>query len=449
MQFLSFNKYIKNKDNRLLLINIFGNYLIKGGAMIVLILIMPAYIKYFKSESALGMWFTITQLLNWIMLLDFGIGSGIRNKIIEPLQNKDYKRVVELISSTYIFTAILVILLTVISILLVDKINWMAILGVDSTELTSKQLNEIVLVLILGVVFRFFSVIVSQILYALQKAILPSLLILVSNILILFYLYFSVPNGTNDILKLAYVNSLANNLPAVFVTVWLFKRVLIGLGPQLKKFSLKTALDIISLGGVLFYVQIIFMFLFNVKELYITWFVGSAAVVEYQIYYKLIGIIGGLYALALNPVWSAVTKAMAEGNREWVNKLYKKAIYVIVLFGFGQLLLVFFMPWIVNIWLKGYAVSVSTTNGLYFAIYNLIYMWMMLNYNFACGLGRINVMAIWVTIATVLNYVLTVYISQMLQSWVAVIIATAIVSAPCALAVQLDIKKFMTNKGTK
>ena len=128
------------------------------------------------------------------MLLDFGIGSGIRNKIIEPLQNKDYKRVVELISSTYIFTAILVILLTVISILLVDKINWMAILGVDSTELTSKQLNEIVLVLILGVVFRFFSVIVSQILYALQKAILPSLLILVSNILILFYLYFSVPN---------------------------------------------------------------------------------------------------------------------------------------------------------------------------------------------------------------------------------------------------------------
>ena len=120
-----------------------------------------------------------------------------------------------------------------------------------------------------------------------------------------------------------------------------------------------------------------------------------------------------------------------------------------MLFGFGQLILVFFMPWIVNIWLKGYAVSVSTTNGLYFAIYNLIYMWMMLNYNFACGLGRINVMAIWVTIATVLNYVLTVYISQMLQSWVAVIIATAIVSAPCALAVQMDIKKFMTNKGTK
>ena len=91
MQFLSFNKYIKNKDNRLLLINIFGNYLIKGGAMIVSILIMPAYIKYFKSESALGMWFTITQLLNWIMLLDFGIGSGIRNKIIEPLQNKTTK----------------------------------------------------------------------------------------------------------------------------------------------------------------------------------------------------------------------------------------------------------------------------------------------------------------------------------------------------------------------
>ena len=107
------------------------------------------------------------------------------------------------------------------------------------------------------------------------------------------------------------------------------------------------------------------------------------------------------------------------------------------------------MPWIVNIWLKGYMVSVSTTNGLYFAIYNLIYMWMMLNYNFACGLGRIKVMAMWITIATVLNYVLTVYISQILQSWVSVIIATAIVSVPCALAVQMDIKKFMTCKETR
>ncbi|MGK5436661.1 hypothetical protein ACSNNV_15320 [Faecalibacterium prausnitzii] len=104
-------RYLGDKDNRTLLLNVAGNYLVKGGAMLVSLLMMPAYMRYFESQAVLGMWFTLIQLLNWIMLLDFGIGGGLRNKIVEPLQKGDKERVIELVSAAYFSVAGIVLVL--------------------------------------------------------------------------------------------------------------------------------------------------------------------------------------------------------------------------------------------------------------------------------------------------------------------------------------------------
>ena len=48
-------RYLGDKDNRTLLLNVAGNYLVKGGAMLVSLLMMPAYMRYFESQAVLGM----------------------------------------------------------------------------------------------------------------------------------------------------------------------------------------------------------------------------------------------------------------------------------------------------------------------------------------------------------------------------------------------------------
>ena len=116
------NTYLKNADNRRLLINVAGNYLVKGGAMLVSLLVMPAYMRYLPSQAVLGMWFTVVQLLNWIMLLDFGIGGGLRNKIVEPLQKGNKDRVIELTSAAYISVADIVLVLIVLQHFVVDAL---------------------------------------------------------------------------------------------------------------------------------------------------------------------------------------------------------------------------------------------------------------------------------------------------------------------------------------
>lgn len=440
------NKYLLDADNRRLLVNVVGNYIVKGGAMLVSLLMMPAYMRYFESQAVLGMWFTVIQLVNWIMLLDFGIGGGLRNKIVEPLKKKDRIRVTELMSAAYFSVAAIVVVLIVLQHFIVNSLNWYPILGISTTTISEQTLKKMVHILIIGVCVRFFTVLISHILYALQRAVLPGVINLASSALIMIYLLLANPSGTEqDIITLSYVNSIANNIPAVIATVAVFATVLKGMWPRISAFTKKAAKEVLGTGGVLFYLQIIIMVLFNVKELYISWFVGTEAVVDYQIYYKLIGMIGGLFSLALNPVWSAVTKAIVEKKEKWIRGLYKKGVMLIFLFGILQFILVIAMPLIVRIWLGENAISVSRILGSLFCVYNLIYMWMMLNYNFACGMGRTKAISIWLTFAGVGNLLLTMVGCHIYKSWITVVVATAIAAMPCAFFVQRDIFSTIKN----
>lgn len=440
------NKYLRDKDSRKLLVNVAGNYLVKGGAMLVSLLVMPAYMRYFKSQAVLGMWFTLVQLLNWIMLLDFGIGGGLRNKIVEPLQQGNKGRVTELTSAAYFSVAGIVLILIVLQHFFVNALNWYKILGLSQSDISENTLKSMVHILVIGVCIRFFSVLICHILYALQRAVLPGFINLVSSALIMLYLVFARPSGNEaDVIALAYVHSIANNVPSLVATVWVFATALKGMWPKFKAFTWSATKEVLGTGGALFYLQIIIMVLFNVKELYISWFVGAEAVVEYQVYYKLIGMIGGLFSLALNPVWSAVTKALVERKKKWVQDLYRKGTELIALFGIAQLVLIIIMPLVVKIWLGENAIEVSRTAGLLFCIYNLIYMWMMLNYNFACGMGRTKIISIWLTIAGASNLLLTMWGCRIYKSWITVVVATAVAAIPCAIFVQKDIFNVIKN----
>lgn len=441
-------KYLIEDDNRKLLINVAGNYAVKGGAMIVSLIIMPAYMKYFESQAALGMWFTVVQLLNWIMLLDFGIGGGLRNKIVEPLEKGDKSRVTELVSSAYFSVAVIVIVLSTVLCFTIKYFDWYLLFGISPEDISDVTLIKMLQITIVGVCIRFFTVLLTHLLYAMQRAVMPGLLNLLSNLLIMFYLIVAEPLGTEtDIINLAYVNAIANNLPALITTIWLFTVVLKGLWPRISSISVRAMKEVLGTGGILFYLQIVIMLLFNVKEIYITWFFKVEDVVVYQVYYKLIGIIGGLYSLALNPIWSAVSKALVENKKQWIKDLYKKGLFLIGLFSLLQVILVIFMPWIETLWLGNEAIGVSRNTGLLFCVYNIVYMWMMLNYNFACGMGHTKSISKWLTLASVFNLLLTIWGSSLYTNWSVVIVVTTIVTIPCAVFTQKDIFKVIKELG--
>ena len=431
-------------DDRRLAFNVLGNYVIKGISMLVALVMVPAYMSYFGSQSILGVWFTIVALLNWVLLFDFGIGSGVRNKLVELVAVGDHDGTNSLIVSAYISIAAIVILLVIISVPVVLLLDWHTLLGVTVTDISRDTLIITVLVSLAGVYVRFCTVIVSHIFYALQKAVIPSLLILISNILVLLYLIV-VPSNYSEtgLIVLAAVTAVANNLPGFVATIVIMNKRHLGISFRLRYFDKDSAKSVISLGGALFYLQIVLALVFQVKEIFIAFFVGSAQVVDYQIYYKLIGIVGGLFALALAPTWSAVTKAKVDGNVSWISKLFKKGTFFVAVFSLGQLVLVVLMSPIVKIWLGDNAIEVSYVFGLIYCLYNVLYMWVMLNYNFMCGLGRLKVTGVCLTIAAILNFALAWLFSCFDSTWVSVIVATTIAIIPCAIFIPLDLRSYL------
>ncbi|WP_172136088.1 hypothetical protein [Adlercreutzia sp. ZJ473] len=430
-----FRMRFSNAENRRLLINVAGSYAIKGGSMIVALLVMPAYLAYFNSQEVLGVWFAMVALLNWVLLFDFGIGGGLRNQIIEPIVEEDHKSLAKLLVSGYYSVIAIIVALSLLAWPIVNVINWNFLLNVDEAVISAGTLSLVAYILLLGIFLRLLSVMVSHILYALQDAVTPSALILLSNILILLYMLVAKGNnGEDGLVALAVATSFTNNLPGLVATFVVFRRRFPSVRLLPRYFDLAIACSIMGKGGQLFYLQLLLAFVFNSKEILISFFVDPAQVVDYQVYYKTLGIVGGLFALALTPIWSAATKAIVEGRFSRIKKLYRAGVLAVFAVGICQLVLVPIMPLFVSIWIGNDVVEVSPFYSLVFCVYNVLYMWIMLNYNFACGLQETSAAAASLTLASFLSVALVWAGSGQFSTWVLVIASTAISVIPACVA---------------
>ena len=125
--------------------------------------------------------------------------------------------------------------------------------------------------------------------------------------------------------------------------------------------------------------------------------------------------------------------------------MYKKGAKIIFLIGIGQFILVFLFPIINKIWLGNNAIKVSYVALFIFAIYNLVYMLIMLNYNFLCGMSKIKELSLTLTIMVVLNFLLSYFGSFVWKSWAMVMAASVIASIPALIVTTITIFKIKMN----
>lgn len=438
---------IKNKlANNRLAKNIVGNYIMKILAMIVSFFLTPAYMNFFYSNKVLGMWFTLVAILNWIMMFDFGIGAGVRNNLVLALEKKDSLEIAKIIVSGMVANTTIVIFFCIIQHFVVESINWYAVLGIGEEDVSISNLKLIIHILAIGISLRMFVSFVSHIYYAMQKAVASSIMAFFSNLLILLYMIIIPSNGSEqDIVGLAIVHAICYNIPVLIAVIDIFCVKLKNVKFRINCLDRRHLQMITGVGVNFFYLQILITLAFGVKEIMITWFAGAGQVVDYNVYQKVIGLAGTLFALALVPIWSEVTERYVQGRIDDILILYKKGAKTIFLIGIGQFILVFLFPIINKIWLGNNAIKVSYVALFIFAIYNLVYMLIMLNYNFLCGMSKIKELSLTLTIMVVLNFLLSYLGSFVWKSWAMVMAASVIASIPALVATTITIFKIKMN----
>lgn len=431
-------------NNKLLAKNVLGSFFIKGIGMMLSIVAMPLYMDYFSSSKSLGLWFTILSVLSWILALDMGIGNGLRNHLTKAMALQEKERCRQLISSAYAMLGSITLLVILALVIALPLLNFNSFFNISGNVISSSALRNCILITLVGIVLSFFLRIANSLLYALQLAAINNLNSLITNILMVAFL-FIVPPSTNDevnleIIAIAY--ALIINLPLIITTILIFSRSqLKDSKPSFRYISWEASKQVLSLGLTFLFLQVLYMIITVTNEWLITYFFDVSYCVDYQIYYRIFSLFGTLFGLALSPMWSAITKALAENRYGWIIKLqrilYIMAFTLIAL----QIAILPVLQVVINIWLREKAIIINYSVASCFILYSVVSIWISVQSTIVAGLGTLKVQLYGYTFAVLFKTISIAILAQYTDNWVVVVLMTAFSLLPYSIVQPIVLRK--------
>ena len=364
-------------------------------------------------------------------MCDLGLGNGLRNKLTESLAKKDYNLAQSLVSSTYILLSIIIIPICVVLLSVTSFVDFNSVLNISSDIVSAVTLQRSIKVLIVGVAVNFVLKTINSILYAMQLSSVNNVISLfVSAIPLIFIAVYKTTSVDNDLIVLSYCHAFSINIPLVITSlIVFFNRKLSFMRPKIASVDVRVAKSTLNLGMSFFVAQIFFMFLFSTNEVFISKLYSPENVVEYNIYYRLFMIIGSIFMVGLTPVWSKVTKDIAENRLEKIKTINKILLFVSELAVFANIILVIFLQFVINIWLRDRAFSVNYFTAVIFAFLGSIYIFNIVLTTIANGIGNLKTQICFYGIGAILKIPVCYLLESIGVGWQGIIAYNSIVLA--------------------
>lgn len=436
------------ENDKIVYKNVVGAFLIKGCALFVTLFTLPSYIKFFNNDEVLGLWFTILSLLNWILNFDLGIGNGLRNHLSTSISQNNKDSTKRYISSAYISIGVIVVVLSGVFPIAVYDTDLNKLLSIDTVVVSEQALYITAVIVFVGVMLQFWLKLINSVLYALQKSSVNNFLVLCTNVMILVFAR-AYPSGANNenIIVMAIFHALAVAIPLLVATIYVFAGRLRYAIPKLKYFSKEHTKKVLSLGGVFFFIQIAYMIIMSTNEFLIAKTTDNASVVDYQAYYKLFSLGSTVFALALTPLWSVITKAKAEHNIGWIKSIYKKFILLGSLVCLGEIAIILVMKPVMNLWLGEAALpEMSFFIGIVFALLGCAMVMNGVFSSVANGIGNLKVQAVCFGLGALLKVPLAYAFVAMFDSWLGVVAANFVCMVIYCIAQPISFSRYFKSK---
>ena len=387
--------------------------------------------RYFESSAALGAWYTIQTILQWILVFDLGIGNGLRNRLVAALVEGDERKISLCVSSAYRLLGLVCLALLVVVVVVAAFVPWNVVFNVSEGVLPADSLKACMFVVGCGVVLQMFFQLINGVLYALQFSSAVNALSLVSNALILCFisLFPSSSDGANIVL-LALANVVFMVMPLVLTSVVVFSRRLLGCRVDFGGFSWKYARESLSTGLVILFLQLTWVVVASTHSLLISLFRDPSEVVEFQIYYKVYYTIGSLAAIALVPIWSAVSMAQAEGRYTWIAKTYRKCLILACVVAVVCVCTSPFVQFGFDVWLGDESIGVNMAYVAVMSLFSVAFVLQNVNASIGNGLSYFPVQVACMGIGAFAMAPLACVFCSLFNSWIGVIAATIVAIAP-------------------
>lgn len=439
-------RQLSDKD-RILFQNILGAFAVKGLSLVVSLFTLPAYMRFFKDQNVLGVWYTVLSVLTWVLNFDLGVGNGLRNKLALALAVNDQERARQVISSAYFMIGGLMLVLTAAGLTLIPLADWNGFFNVEADLISGETLAQVVRYAFIGIALQFFLRLISSILYALQKSAVNDAISLVTSVLLLTFALLAPAAAPADSLKLFSLGYVfCANLPLAVATVMVFWGPLKKCRPGRRWVNVSCAKGVLSLGGMFFFCQIFYMVIANTNEFFITQYTDPTNVVEYQIYNKLFTLVGTLFMLGLTPVWSAVSRAVAEEDYLWLRRVKRQLLWLTAAAAAAEFAILPFLQILVDLWLGPEAIAIQYDYALIFALFGTAMIAQTTVSAIASGTGRIKLQMLCYGLGVVVKVVVIDLGCRLTGEWIVVVLANALVLLPYCILQQLDLTRYIRRK---
>ncbi|PVX18380.1 polysaccharide biosynthesis protein [Vibrio cholerae] len=364
------SRLVPNLRTKTYLTQLKGSFIFKGLAIILSFFLVPLMLEYLGAEKY-GIWSTLLSMIFWILIFDFGIGNGLRNKLSESIVKNDWLAVREYISTAYFAVACIAIFLCSIFYIISSYISWNYVF--NTNVVSNSELRLVVNISFLFVSINFFFSIINQVLNSSHKTDLVVFNQFLSNGLSLLFVFFLKMNTSGDMKLLALIYGISLFLSNLCVSVF-FYGTNRNYMPSIFSISKHKLPIIISLGGHFFIIQLAVLILFTTDRILITHLIGPEYVTPYDIVFKLFSVVTIVHSVIVAPLWNSYSDAFYRKDLRWIKKMMGKQIIIFGCLFFLALILLLSSPYIIFLWV-GAVDNLNFTLILVVFLYSMVLCW--------------------------------------------------------------------------
>lgn len=327
--------------------NVYLSFLLKALGVGISFLQLPLTISYL-TEVEYGIWVTVFSTMNWINVLDMGIGLGVRNKLAIAVSSNDIAG-----ARSYVSTGIfsMLCIAAVLFVMLLGGINFVDMQSLFNTrDVSQADLYGIVLWTGIFVIAAFASSIVNQFYYAYQEAAKTGAMSVLGSVIMLCAVYWLTLQESHNLLYFVFAFGISSIISrAVYIALFFIRHPDVIF--SISAISVKKMYEVSGLGIKFFIIQICTIFCFSMMNILITQILGPQYVRTYDVMFKLLNVFVMLQTLILTPLWSAYTDAYVKRDYAWIRSMFHKTNLSLLALAALMLIVAWKIDFFVWIWL--------------------------------------------------------------------------------------------------
>jgi O-antigen/teichoic acid export membrane protein len=307
------------------------SYIAKGLTLLMGFVSVPLTVHYLGAERY-GVWLTISSLLLWVALTDFGLaGNALVNVLSEAVGNDDRESARHYVASAFWALVTIALIIGMVFMAAFHFIPWRAVFRVSDATSTQELESTCALVLTLFVINLPLSLLRS--LYnAHQDGYLANI--------------WGIAYGVVSLLGLIVVTRFHGGLPQLVVALsgipalvllasayHAFVRRYPWLAPAPSAVRWTCIRRLLKLGGKYMIMQLASLGIYQSQAMIITQMLGPSKVVIFVVTAKVITLPVELAYMGTAPFMSAFGEAKARRDWDWIKGAFKNATFVSVALG--------------------------------------------------------------------------------------------------------------------